>query len=271
MTTPSPWFGARLVNKPKISRAVHANAGLRALYRRRILALINEMNASIDHWVPATYRNAPPIVASDTNPVAEMQRQLRELAKRWFKRFDAAAPKIAEAYLKGSFKATDSAMRMALRDAGWAVKFEMTPGVEQIYKASLAENIGLIKSIPREYLQQVEGIAMRSYTRGRDLQSMVTELKALYPKAENRAVLIARDQSNKANSVITAARQDELGIVEAIWLHSHAGKIPRPTHVEMDGKRYKVKEGMYDSAVKRFVYPGELINCRCASRSVLPF
>jgi SPP1 gp7 family putative phage head morphogenesis protein len=236
-----------------------------------MLALIDEMTASIDHWIPSTYRNAPSVITSDANPVSEMQRQLRGLAKRWFKRFDEAAPKIAEAYLKGSFKATDSAMRMALRDAGWAVRFEMTPGVEQAYKASLAENIGLIKSIPREYLQQVEGIAMRSYTRGRDLQSMVGELKTLYPKAANRAVLIARDQSNKANSVVTAARQDELGIVEAIWLHSHAGKTPRPTHVEMDGKRYKVKEGMYDPAVKKFIYPGELISCRCTGRSVLPF
>ena len=257
--------------KRKVVRAVHANAGVRALYRKRLLALIDEMNASVDHWIPATYRNAPPIVASDANPVSEMVRQLRELSKRWFKRFDAAAPKIAEAYLKGSFKATDSAMRMALGDAGWAVKFEMSPAVTQVYKASLAENIGLIRSIPREYLQQVEGIAMRSYTRGRDLQSMVAELKTLYPKAENRAVLISRDQSNKANSVVTAARQDELGIVDALWLHSHAGKVPRPTHVAMNNKPYKVKEGMWDSAVRKFVYPGELINCRCTSRSILPF
>lgn len=258
-------------NQLKIARAVHANAGIRSLYRKRMLALIDEMNASVDHWIPSTYRNAPPVIASDANPVSEMARQLRDLSKRWFKRFDAAAPKIAEAYLKGSFKATDSAMRMALRDAGWAVKFEMSPAVTQIYKASLAENIGLIRSIPREYLQQVEGIAMRSYTRGRDLQSMVAELKTLYPKAENRAVLIARDQSNKANAVVTAARQDELGIVDALWLHSHAGKVPRPTHIEMNNKPYKIKEGMYDSAVKKFIYPGELINCRCTSRSVLPF
>lgn len=258
-------------NRLKIARAVHANAGIRSIYRKRLLALIDEMNASVDHWIPSTYRNAPPVIASDANPVSEMGRQLRELSKRWFKRFDAAAPKIAEAYLKSSFKATDSAMRMALRDAGWAVKFEMSPAVTQIYKASLAENIGLIRSIPREYLQQVEGIAMRSYTRGRDLQSMVAELKTLYPKAENRAVLISRDQSNKANAVVTAARQDELGIVEAVWLHSHAGKTPRPTHEAMDGKRYKIKDGMYDSAVQRFIYPGELICCRCTSRSVLPF
>ena len=57
-------------------------------------------------------------------------------------------PKIAEAYVKGAFKASDSAMRMALRDAGVSVKFEMTPAMREALEASLTENVGLIKSIP---------------------------------------------------------------------------------------------------------------------------
>ena len=256
--------------KPKIVRAVHANRGTAALYHRRMLALIAEMAVSIEHWVAATYRKAPPLLAQDASPVKAMRKQLRELAARWIKRFEDASPVIAEAYLKGSFKATDSAMRLALKDAGWTIKFEMTPAVREAYEASLAENIGLIRSIPQQYLQQVEGIAMRSYTAGRDLEQMVKALKALYPKAANRAALIARDQSNKANAVVTQARQIELGIIEAIWMHSHAGRTPRPTHVAMNGKRYKVAEGMWDSEEQAYVKPGELINCRCTSRSVLP-
>lgn len=235
-----------------------------------MLALIREMDASVLHWVTDTYRKSPPI-ATDESPVQTMQLHLRLLAASWQQRFDEAAPKIAEAYLKGSFKATDSAMRQALKAGGWSVKFEMTPAMREAFEASLAENVGLIRSIPEQYLQQVQGIVMRSYTRGRDLESLVTALKLLYPKATNRAAFIARDQSNKANSVVTQARQTELGIVEAIWMHSHAGKEPRPTHVAMNGKRYKVAEGMYDPAVKRFIFPGEEPNCRCTSRSVLPF
>lgn len=252
----------------RTARAVHPNAGLAVRYRNLMLASIDEMVASIEHSVPAAY--ITPTMATDAKPVAAMRKLLADLGKRWIKRFDLAAPKIAEAYLKGSFKATDSAMRMALKDAGWTVKFEMTPAVKEIYEASLAENIGLIRSIPQEYLQQVQGIAMRSFTTGRDLHTMVSDLKQLYPKAANRAVLISRDQNNKANAVVTRARQLEIGIVEAIWMHSHAGKHPRPTHVAMDGRRYKVAEGMYDSAVGRYVLPGEEICCRCTGRSVLP-
>jgi uncharacterized protein with gpF-like domain len=98
---------------------------------------------------------------------------------------------------------------------------------------------------------------------------MVKALKALYPKAANRAVLIARDQSNKANGVVIRARRLELGISEAIWMHSHAGKVPRPDHVAANGRRFKVAEGCLISG--EYIQPGELINCRCTSRAVLPF
>lgn len=259
------------MSRPTIARSVAANRGIQARYSTQMLTLIDEMAASIERWIAAEYRKSPPLLAADASPLWVMRMLLKRLGDKWQRRFDAAAPKIANAYLKGSFKATDSAMWLALKDAGWSVKFEMTPAMRQAFEASLEENVGLIKSIPAEYLQQVQGIVMRSYTRGRDLEGMVKALRALYPKAANRSVIIARDQSNKANGVVTRARQIELGITEAVWMHSHAGKTPRPTHVAMDGKRYKVSEGMYDSTEKRFIVPGELINCRCTSRSVLPF
>jgi SPP1 gp7 family putative phage head morphogenesis protein len=236
-----------------------------------MLALIRAMVADVERSIRAAYQAAPPAMALDAPPVRVMQQQMREIGAKWIKRFDDAAPLIAKAYVKGSFKATDGAFRQALKDAGWAVKFEMTPAMSEAFAASLAENVGLIKSIPQEYLQKVEGAVMRSYTRGRDLQSLVKDLKAIYPRAANRAVLIARDQSNKANAVVTQARQIELGVSDAVWMHSHAGKTPRPSHVKMNGKTYKVSEGMWDSDEKRFVFPGELINCRCTGRSVLPF
>jgi SPP1 gp7 family putative phage head morphogenesis protein len=253
---------------PKVARAVHANRGQAIHYRRRMQTLVDEMHESVLYWLTATYNQAPPVLAQDASPVKVIRKQLRELAQRWRKRFDDSAPKIAEAYLKGSFKHTDSAMRQALTDAGWTVKFEMTPAVREAFEASLAENVGLIRSIPEQYLQQVEGAVMRSYAVGRDLETMVRDIKRIYPKAANRAALIARDQSNKANAVVTRARQTELGIVEAIWMHSHAGKVPRPDHVAANGKKYKVAEGCLISG--EYIFPGELINCRCTSRSVLP-
>jgi len=269
------------VSKPKVARSVAANRGIEARYRRELRQMIAEMHGSVQYWLTAAYRKDPPLMAADaskpiqqyassTGPVARMCKALAGLQARWLTKFDEMAPQIAEAYLKGMFKASDSAMRQALKDAGWSVEFKMTREVRQAFQASLAENVGLIKSIPEQYLQQVEGVVMRSYTAGRDLETMVKDLQALYPKVGNRAVLIARDQSNKANGVVTRTRWKELGITDAIWMHSHAGKVPRPDHVAANGKRYKIDEGCKISG--EFVFPGETkINCRCTGRPILPF
>ena len=259
-----------MINKPKFLRSIHANQGLRFRYQRQMLALIVEMDASILYWLSAQFKATPPalLLAQDASPYEEMRKRFRKIARQWLKRFDEAAPKIAEAYLKGSFKASDSAMRMALKDAGLAVKFEMTPAMRDAFNASLSENIGLIKSIPEQYLQKVEGVVARGYAAGRNLEAMVKGIKRIYPVTQNRAVLIARDQSNKANATVTKGRQIELGINQAQWKHSHGGKVPRPDHVAADGRIYDVSKGCLISG--KYIYPGEEINCRCVSRSVLP-
>lgn len=254
---------------PKTVRAVHANRGIASRYRKQMQRLIAEMVASVEYWLAAGYNKTPPILAADAAPSQKIKRVLEDLAKRWVAKFDESAPKIAEAYLQSIFKASDSSFRAALKAAGWAVEFKMTPAIRDAFEASLAENVGLIKSIPERYLQQVEGVVMRSYASGRDLQTMTKELRQIYPEVARRAELIARDQSNKANAVVNRARQMELGITEAIWMHSHAGKNPRPDHVAANGKKYNIAEGC-EVRKGEFIQPGEEINCRCTSRAVLP-
>lgn len=259
------------MQKRKVARAVWPNAGTRARYQKQMLNEIGRMAASVEYWLQAQFRKEPPVLAEDASPAEEMRKRLEKLKERWEDRFAEMAKTVAESFLRNQFKGTDVAMRAALRDAGWAVEFTMTPAMRDAFQASLAENVGLIRSIPARYFEQVEGIVMRSYAAGRDLGTMVKDLRTLYPKAADRAVLIARDQSNKANATVQQARQIELGITEAIWMHSHAGKEPRPTHVAMNGKRYQVDKGMWDKDVQAWILPGQLINCRCVGRSVLPW
>lgn len=264
-----------MVKKPKLARAIHANRGIEKKYRDALDKMVAEMLGSIEYWLTAAYRKTPPrvaalvVAAEDASPSQSIKKILDALSKRWIAKFDESAPKIAEAYLQGMFKSSDSAMRQALKDAGWTVEFTMTPAVRDAFNASLAENVGLIRSIPEKYLQQVEGVVMRSYSAGRDLETMVKGLRELYPVTQKRAELIARDQSNKANAVVNRTRQLELGITQAMWMHSHAGKNPRPDHVAANGKIYNIAEGCKISG--EYIQPGEEINCRCTSRPVLPF
>jgi len=231
--------------------------------------LVDVLANSAEYWLRAAYRKNPPVLATDASPVRTIQSQLDDLAIYWIDRFEKAAPKIAEAYVNRMFDSSDYSFKQALKDGGWIVPFNMTPRVRDALQSSLAENVGLIKSIPVQYLRQVEGVVMRSYSNGRDLETMVKELKALYPAASNRAVLIARDQSNKANAVVNRARQLDLGITRAKWMHSHGGKEPRLDHLAADGKEYDIAKGCLIGG--EYIQPGEMINCRCTSRPILPY
>ena len=49
--------------KPKTVRAVHANKGVEARYRKALELLIKEMSSSAEYWLVAQYRKAPPEIA----------------------------------------------------------------------------------------------------------------------------------------------------------------------------------------------------------------
>ncbi len=256
-------------------KPVRPNAGLEAAYRSRLTKLIDEMNKSYKHWLEAAYkRNETRIVATDASPADALMDELSKLGKRWRKNFDKMAEKLAIYFSLSTANRTDTQLRKIMKDAGWTVEFTMTQGMRDIKDAVVHENVALIKSIPAMYHAQVEGIVMRGITAGNDLAAIAPQLQKQFGSTKKRAALIARDQTNKANAVFNKVRMLEIGITQAQWVHSHAGKVPRPTHAKAgrDKVVYNIAEGWYDPdpRVKRHIHPGELINCRCISKALVP-
>lgn len=192
---------------------------------------------------------------------------LRRLFRYWFARLESIAPEMASNFLNRSMSHTDKAFQAAMREAGFTVRFRHTQATQRAFDASLSGNVGLIRSIGQQYLHRVEETVWRSVNSGYDVAQLSKELRKDFGVSERRAAFIARDQTNKAKAVIEKARRQELGITEAIWMHSHAGKEPRPSHVAANGKRFDVAKGMYLDG--KWVQPGEEINCRCSSRAVI--
>lgn len=255
--------------KLKTARAVHANAGVHAAYQKRLDALVAEMNNSVTYWLEAAYKANPPRLAQDALPSEVLRKRIKELSDRWLAKFDDMAQRIADQFVTSGRRATDAAFKSSLKAAGWTVQFKITPDIRDALNAAVAENVSLIRSIPQQYLLEVEGIVMRGYTAGRDLKAISDDLQKRYGVTKRRAALIARDQSNKLNATVTRARRLELGLTRAIWVHSHAGKEPRANHVAADGKEFDIDKGAYIDG--EWIQPGQLINCRCVSRTVLPF
>lgn len=267
--------------KPITLRPVHPNAGIRAKYRRRLLALVDEMTQSYLFWIERAYERAPPAIAQDAPygsktkakvklSSKELERELKKLAKRWQDRFADAAPRLAGWFSKAIDKRSHDALMHILRKGGFTVNLKVTASLRDVIHASVVENVSLIRSIPEQFHTQIEGMVMRSVIAGRDLAPLTRDLQKHFGVTRRRAELIARDQNNKATAMITRARYLDIGFEEAIWLHSAGGRKPRPTHVANSGKRFNMREGWPDPALGgKLIWPGTEINCRCVAKPLI--
>lgn len=249
---------------------VRGNKGIEMAYRRKLKRLIAEMQASITYWLKAAYRANTPELAQDESPATALRKAMRKLSRRWQANFDQGATDLASWFAQETKDYADGSLQRILATSGFAVSFKMTRPMQDAYSAVIGENVGLIKSIAAEYLTQVEGLVMRSVQQGRDLSYLTEQLQKRFAITNRRAVLISRDQNNKATAVVERVRQSELGITHAVWQHSHAGQDPRPEHMKWDGKTYEIAKGMWSEVEHEWVWPGTPINCRCVSRPVLP-
>lgn len=271
-----------MATRPKTIRPVQPNAGLEQLYRQRLDRLIDDMHASLMYWIRAAYRAKPPetvaVMAQDLNafeglsPAMAMRKAMRALSRRWLKQFDEAAPQLAAWFATAAADRCDKQLAKILRDGGFSVRFKMSKAANDVIQATTGENVALIKSIATEHLAAVEGIVLRSVARGRDLHLAASEIEAKFGVTKRRAAFIAQSQNNMATANITRVRQQAIGVKQAIWVHSHAGAKPRPSHVKAGAEKviYDVATGWFDPDEQKFILPGELPRCRCVSRPIIP-
>lgn len=257
----------------KVLRPVRPSAAIQAGYQRKLDRLIDEMNASVSYFLKASYRANEPRIAQDETPADILRRTMKQLSSRWLKKFDKASEQMAEWFAQSVEKRSTEQMKKILREGGLTVPFEMTPAMRDIKDATINQNVALIKSIPQQYLSEVEGMVQRSVQTGRDMGQLSDDLQKRFGITKRRAAFISRTQNEMATSAFNKARLMEVGIEECVWVHSGGGREPRPTHVKAgrDKVKFKTSEGWFDPdpKVRRHIQSGELINCRCTQRPVL--
>lgn len=260
-----------------------------ARYSRAIAQAVTNMTASYEWWIQARYRAALEANidagrlpdkqwlegAQDASPsqgANDLFGELARLRAYWREYFADFAKKLAAQAVKSWYDDNAAQWQGKLKRAGFDIKMQLTPSQKLILAAKVPENVSLITSIPEAYHKDIEGIVLRSFVKGRDLHTMADEIKAKGQVSVKRAAFIARDQSNKATAQMNAARQRELSIRFAVWIHSSAGKEPREKHVRAGRQQWvfdtqvgiDFKDGFGPSL------PGTPINCRCISRSIIP-
>lgn len=261
------------VRHTKTIRPLRPSAGLEAWYRRELKKAVKEMSHSVEYWLRAVYRRREDeIIAEDASPAWNIWDDLKKTMRRWQKYFDELGERLARRFVGRLSKAEKARFEQALKDAGWTVKFRTPRGVNNILQSAVIENIKLIKNLPEKYFMDVQSACSIAIQNGKDLEFLERELRKIEGINERRARTIARDQSNKITAALDREHASNLGITDAVWVYTYGSKEPRHTHVEMDGKRFKLSEGLYDPnpKVARKIQPAELINCRCMYRMLLP-
>lgn len=249
-----------------------------ARYRATLERAISQMAAEVEREVERLWTAHAPAVQSgmDASLASRARILTNALAKRFQVFFDRLAPTLAGKFVAGVDTHTKAGLHASLKEVsgGLSLKTSVIDGrVKEITKAAVAENVALIKSIPSEYMTRVQGAVMRSITKGDGVKTVLEAVRKSGVVSENRAKLIARDQTSKTTTAVNSARMQALNIRKFEWLHSGGGKEPRPLHKDvLNGQVFSLDDPpVIDDKTGERGLPGQLINCRCRMVPVVDF
>ena len=256
------------MKRPKTLRAIQPNAGIAAAYEGKLRRAIEAMIKSYSWWVTAAYRaNPPATMAMDS--FRDLEKALRQLGIAWEKKFDRMAKEMGEYFAIALAKRDKQQIHAIMKKAGWTVPYKKTRAMNEVMTAITAENVALIKTIPKQFHGKIEPMVMASVAAGRDIGTLRKQLQSTFKVTRTRATLIARDQNNKATNQLARVRYMGMDLKQAVWMHSHAGKTPRKSHLANHGKTFNLDTGWFDPDERKWILPGFLINCRCTMRPVV--
>lgn len=205
-------------------------------------------------------------------PPSLISQYLKDLQEKWFKKIDPIADKISENWLASINRRQKKKSMEILRKAlgvDISTIFE-DPLIEEGLRNMRYEAAYLIKTIPYDCLGKVAERIFQHY-QGQAMpegRTLTQQIKEEFKIKNERAKVIARDQTNKMNGNLNQIRQTTYGIEEYIWRTSRdnrvvgnpAGFYPRGNkmhgnHYEREGKMYKWNEPPEDG------HPGYAIQC----------
>ncbi|WP_238392801.1 phage minor head protein [Buttiauxella sp. 3AFRM03] len=259
--------------KSKTLRPVNYNAGNMIWYQHQMMELVRQMQVDVKSSVLPIIEDNP--MAMDANPVKLVRHALQRLAEKWITRFVEESLPIAAKFTAKTTAAADRSLLASARKDSMTINMQWTPAMLEKQEAIISENVALIRSIPTQYFTEVESMVFRSMAKGGDRKALSDEIEASFGKrfgiTRRRAEFIAKDQTRKATSALSAARQQAAGIREGEWVHSGGGNQPRHSHVKAgkERKRFDLSKGCLIDG--EYIMPGQLPHCGCTWKPVLPF
>jgi SPP1 gp7 family putative phage head morphogenesis protein len=253
------------------------NASIGAEYSRGVLRLMAEMHRELSREIAALYADHATDSAMDSSLASQARISFSALTDRWEQKFSGWVKTSTDRMMRRTLKNSDATLRLSLKEMSARLSLSsksIDANTTEVIKAGTTEAANLIRLIPTNYLSEVQGQVMRSITSGTGLAELTPYLTKMYDGKKRHAELTALDQTRKAYNSITLGRMKAFGVRSYEWLHSGGSKHPRPEHVAMNGKIYRIDTPpligrMYGEDV--YGIPGQLPACRCKMRAVIKF
>lgn len=155
-------------------------------------------------------------------------------------------------------------MSRALRD-----ELRRAPTGETM-RALMAEQVGLIRSIPLEAAERVHRLTIEALEDSTRAAAISKEIQRSGEVAKSRADLIARTEVSRAATSLTEARALAVGSTHYIWRTSGDSDV-RAGHRAMEGKVCSWAEPPDVDENGRIMnfHPGQIWNCRCWAEPII--
>ena len=260
-----------------VAGALRPNAGIEAEFVKAVTRQVTFMANDIRKELEAVFKETDFNSAMDASITSQARITLNYLLNKWKARFNIIAKSAVDRMIARTMKNSAVTLGMSLREVSKDFQIDTSfsdARLQEVIKASTQEAANLIKTIPVNYINEVQGQVMRSITTGQGLKDLVPYLTKKYQGNVRKAKNVALDQTRKAYQSINTSRLKSLGVKKFIWVHSGGGKEPRIEHIKMSGKEYSFDNPpiigvMYGNEVRGL--PGDLPNCRCICKPVITF
>jgi len=144
--------------------------------------------------------------------------------------------------------------------------------LDDFISLNIKKNISLIKSLPEEYIKQVEIVVNNGVASGKTYATIEQEIRSrigVNHKLFSRIKTIATNETQTIHAQLMLRRSENLGIKEGIYRTSEDEKV-RDCHKELNNVRYDLSKGAWSKTCKKFIQPGITdINCRCSYSPII--
>lgn len=130
-----------------------------------------------------------------------------------------------------------------------------------VVRRRMADQVGLITSLPREAAERVHKLTLEGISESRRAADIAKEIMRSGEVTASRAMLIARTEVGRTSTELSRARAQSVGSTYFIWRTVGDSDV-RPSHRALNGRTFRWDDPP-ECDPGHHALPGAIWNCRC--------